>query len=82
VPKLERDLPSLQILAGDAPPPLFLESPDDPDHRYQLLRHLSERTTANGWEWCSKAEVIQLDDNGVILKRLVIYEGRRLEMGD
>jgi len=77
-----RDIPSLKVLAEDAPPPITLESPDDPDHRYQLLRHLTRRARAGGLEWNSKAEVIQLDQNGAILKRFVIYEDQRVEIAD
>jgi len=80
--KWPADIPSLQIIAEDAPPPIILESSEDSEHKYQLVRHLIARDRANGREWNSKAEVIQIDRDGTIIKRLVIYEDVRLEVGD
>ncbi len=73
-------------------PPLPLESADsehtyplesaDSEHTYQLLRHLSDRPTADGVEWRRKCEIVQLDSSGVVLQRVVIYDGRRMEYAD
>lgn len=62
-------------------PPLPLESADS-EHTYQLLRHLSDRPTADGVEWRRKCEIVQLDSSGVVLQRVVIYDGRRMEYAD
>ena len=62
---------SLSIFGPGAPIPI--ESPD-PNHRYQLLRHVSYG--ANGIDWSSSSEIVQLDLHGTVLKRLAIYDYR------
>jgi hypothetical protein len=60
---------SLSIFGPDAP--ISIESPD-PNHRYQLLRHVSYAAD----EWSSSSEIVQLDLQGTVLKRLAIYDYR------
>jgi len=72
--------PSLGIFGPDAAP-IPLESAD-PEHSYQLLRHLSHRVVAGGTEWHTKCEIVQIDRAGSILKRLVIYDNRSMEYAD
>jgi hypothetical protein len=62
---------SLSIFGPGAPIPI--ESPD-PNHSYQLLRHVSYG--ADGVEWSSNSEIVQLDLHGTVLKRLAIYDYR------
>jgi hypothetical protein len=61
--------------------PLSLESLD-PEHEYELLRSLSWRQTKEGPEVHSKSELVQLDPRGNVLRRVVLYESRRVESGD
>lgn len=60
---------SLSIFGPDAP--ISIESPD-PNHRYQLLRHVFYGAD----EWSSSSEIVQLDLHGTVLKRLAIYDYR------
>ena len=79
VPGLEITIQSENI---NDPPPIALEAPTDPDHVYQLLRHLTQKRVARGGLSKTKAEVVELDQKGTILKRLVIYEYVRFEAAD
>jgi hypothetical protein len=64
------------------PPPLPLESSNDADHVYQLRRHLTLKHTSGGALDETKAEVLEFDQKGTVLKRLVIYEHVRFEAAD
>lgn len=75
--------PNLEIQSENDPPPISLESFADAGHVYQLRRHLIEEPIAGGgMNWKTEAEVVELDQKGTVLDRLVIYEYVRFESGD
>jgi hypothetical protein len=75
-------IPSLMIFSEHDSAPINLESPDDTGHKYQLRRHFSKQSSERGLETESKAEVVQTDQSGTILKHLVVYEGEHFEAAD
>jgi hypothetical protein len=72
--------PSL-CLFGPKEVPLLVESLDS-EHEYQLLRNLSGRQSAEGFEWHVKSELVQVDKRENALHRLVLYERRYIEARD
>jgi hypothetical protein len=75
--------PNLEIQSENDPPPISLESFADAGHVYQLRRHLIQEPIAGGgMNWKTEAEVVELDQKGTVLDRLVIYEYVRFESGD
>ncbi len=75
--------PNLEIQSDSDPAPITLEAPVDTDHVYQLRRHLTQEPIAGGGlNWKTRAEVVELDQKGTTLDRLVIYEYVRFESGD
>jgi len=75
--------PDLGIRSENDPPPIVLESSGDTGHAYQLRRHLTqERIAGRGMNWKTEAEVVELDQKGTVLDRLVIYEYVRFEAAD
>lgn len=58
-----------------------LESPD-PGHKYQLLLSHSQKTVKEGLEDLRKAELLQLDLKGKILRRVFLCERRSTEGGE
>lgn len=75
--------PNLEINSENDPPPITLESSADTGHVYQLRRHLTQEPIASGgMNWKTEAEVVELDEKGTVLTRLVIYEYVRFESGD
>jgi hypothetical protein len=77
-------IPELEISSNskDDPPPITLEAPADTDHVYQLRRHLTQKLSARGLDSKTHAEVVELDQKGTILNRLVIYEYVNFEAAD
>jgi hypothetical protein len=64
-------------------PPTTLEAPPDTNHMYQLRRHHTQEPIAGGgMNWKTEAEVVELDQKGTILDRLVIYKYVRFESRD
>jgi hypothetical protein len=76
------EIPNLYIFPEDKFHPLPLESPDDTDHKYELRLHVTRKLSKNGLESRNKAEVVQLDQKGIAVKRLLIYEGYSFEAAD
>jgi hypothetical protein len=75
--------PNLEIQSENDPPPITLESSADTGRAYQLRRHLArEPIPGGGMNWTTEAEVVELDQKGTVLDRVVIYEYVRLEPGD
>ena len=78
-----RKSPNLEIMSENDPPPITLESSADTGHVYQLRRHLTQEPIAGrGMNWKTEAEVVELDQKGTVLDRLVIYEYVRFEAAD
>jgi hypothetical protein len=75
--------PNLEIQSDTDPPPITLEAPVNTDHVYQLRRHLTQEPIAGGgMNWKTEAAVVELDQKGTVLDRVVIYEYLRFESGD
>lgn len=52
----------------------------DPDHKYQLLLNFSSKKVGeNSWEVHRKTELIQVDTQGSVSQRFVVYETRIVE---
>ncbi|HWZ82799.1 MAG TPA: hypothetical protein VNW47_09250 [Terriglobales bacterium] len=69
-----KEPPTLGELAR--PGSITLESLD-PDHTYQLiLSGSSKKVGVNSWEVRRKAEVVQIDPQGHVAQRLVVYQTR------
>ncbi len=68
-------------LFGPKEEPLLVESPDS-EHEYHLLRNLSGKQSADGFEWHVKSELVQVDKHENALHRLVLYERRYIDPRD
>lgn len=66
---------------GGRPGTLPLESLDR-DHKYELLRSRSEKPVKGGLEHHVTAELLQVDLQGTVSQRRMLYEDRFVEVGD
>jgi hypothetical protein len=75
-----KDGPKPQSLSlfGPKVEPLPVQSLDA-EHNYQLLRNLSGQQVKEGWQRHSRSELVQLDKNGSVSQRFVLYERRDVE---